>query len=314
MSAAHAIERPELRYCIDALPAREELVFKSLVRMLEHRTHHSWRYSPGSSDLLVIGEGVDSLTLEARQPKPLQVLTLGTKASRRDWYLPLPLRASDLEAELNRMGAVLAAQVQREAVLRDTPSALPSTPAAVNTPLVSILDATNAPQAGQGLSEATAQAQPIDSVESHAKKSASEFSRDQIENKLIRLLRWPPSKLVASTTAVRLATLLTGQPISLAMLSARGKVSFEDCYAFLQALHRLDLLVYSDFPVAKPGFVERRASPRERALADSIIEPGAGFLPSRPPREAHTTPSLSLFERIRRRLVQGLGATPKSRA
>lgn len=99
---ASAAPKGVRKFSIEGLPAREELVFKSLVRLLSHRGRFEWVYSPSSSELRVVADG--------SKPDPQgaqQTLTLGVHDVKRAGYLCMPLRATELEAELERLGALI---------------------------------------------------------------------------------------------------------------------------------------------------------------------------------------------------------------
>jgi hypothetical protein len=93
------------------LPAREELLFKSLVRLLDHKTHQSWLYFPHCTnvraDLLIVAKGIIPPADVSQNGSLQQVLTLAVSGSTRDFFLCLPLRANELEAELNRLGGLI---------------------------------------------------------------------------------------------------------------------------------------------------------------------------------------------------------------
>ena len=57
-----------------------------------------------------------------------------------------------------------------------------------------------------------------------------------------RLLRWPPTSLINTPARMRLATLLTGKPQTLAMLQLRSGQPLADCRVFLSDLERTGLL------------------------------------------------------------------------
>ena len=98
-------EKNERSYSLQGLPDRDALVFKSMVRLLSHRTKYTWVYSPSSTELLVMAEGKPP---PAGQPMvSQQLLTLGTASLKRPSYLQIPLHANDLEIELNRLGALI---------------------------------------------------------------------------------------------------------------------------------------------------------------------------------------------------------------
>lgn len=95
----------ERSYSIEGLVNRDVLIFKSMLRLLSHRTAHVWLYVPYSTELRVVAEGVtvDVDPLKCAQ----QVLTLGTATVKRQLYLQMPLHANELETALNQVGAMI---------------------------------------------------------------------------------------------------------------------------------------------------------------------------------------------------------------
>lgn len=102
--------RSQRKFSVSGLNSREELVLKSFVRLLEHRTHHAWQYAPMTAELCFASEGAKQLRLPAQHVQ--QILTLGTSPSNRPGYLQMPLHAHELEAELNRLGALIVPVAQ----------------------------------------------------------------------------------------------------------------------------------------------------------------------------------------------------------
>ena len=106
-AAIAAAARHERSYSLEGLPDREVLVFKSMVRLLGHRTHCQWVYSPFSTELRVMADGLPTAS-STQSPLVQQVLTLGAGNVQRQSYLRLPLHANELEDELNRLGVLIA--------------------------------------------------------------------------------------------------------------------------------------------------------------------------------------------------------------
>lgn len=93
-------------FSVEGLLDREVLVFKSMVRLLGHRTNYAWVYSPVSTELRVVAEG---WPLPGASPSIFQqVLVLGHTNAKQHGYLCMPLHACELEVELNRLGALIA--------------------------------------------------------------------------------------------------------------------------------------------------------------------------------------------------------------
>ncbi len=108
-SASPRDRRPLLSFSIEGLPARDELLFKSLVRLLDHRTHQHWAWQVEGADLRVVGDRAAVLSAEAADSPlpPVPLLTVGDTPPPRGPFLRLPLHADALEAMLNRLGAMV---------------------------------------------------------------------------------------------------------------------------------------------------------------------------------------------------------------
>lgn len=99
--------RSALSFSVEGLSSRDEILFKSLVRVLDHLTIQKWIYrSPSADDrvdLLVVAEWVQPTAYKFAHPVQQPVLTIG-KGPDRDRYLPWPVQPQRLQAELNRIG------------------------------------------------------------------------------------------------------------------------------------------------------------------------------------------------------------------
>lgn len=102
------IERSSLTFCVEGLHAREELLFKAFVRLLDHLTHQQWTYHPASAharvDLLVVADGLEPTYSLNPGGSPQPVLRLGTTGVNGNGVLSWPLKPDALEKELNRLG------------------------------------------------------------------------------------------------------------------------------------------------------------------------------------------------------------------
>ncbi len=111
--AATVVSRSNFSFSVEGLAPREELLFKSLVRLLGHCTHHGWFYTPERSaeqlDLRVLSEPVAARLTPAPGPLFQAVLTVGVVERNERGYLTFPLHANVLEAELNRLGSLIEA-------------------------------------------------------------------------------------------------------------------------------------------------------------------------------------------------------------
>jgi hypothetical protein len=221
------LAKPLLTYSVHGLPVREVLMLKSMVRLLIHRTPHHWVYSAQSSQLRVVAENIPAAQATTHAHAAQQLLTLGTLTTanhQRQGYLCLPLRASELELELNRLGVV------------------------INTSL-------------QGRQAAAMKVEHLGHTEP------------------VRMLRWPPAHLLQAPGRLKLATLMTGQSLTVAALQLRSGQPLVTCKNFLDDLQSARLL-----QIEKP------------ALA--AMQPASALPVSRPAPPA-TTPGL--FARIRLR-------------
>ncbi len=169
-----------LSYSVEGLSSREELLFKSLVRMLNHCTEQIWNYDPHSADLLVQAKG--SSVPPAMSQTVQQVLTVCAYGEEAECCVTLPLHFNQLEKQLNRLGTLL--------------------------------------------------------LEARAQASTPEQPASQV----LVLRRWPQLALLTAPGRMQLATLLTGQPLTLAALQQRSGQPLANCMAFVAELRLADLL------------------------------------------------------------------------
>lgn len=135
-------QRALLSFSVEGLPPREELLFKSLVRLLDHRTHQHWAWKVDRADLRVVGQALPPVGNDS-PTQPVPMLAIGqVDPQRGGHFLPLPLHADALEQTLNRLGAMVVhardlglvaadtapADDERFRLLRWPPAALLATP------------------------------------------------------------------------------------------------------------------------------------------------------------------------------------------
>lgn len=113
--------RAALSFSTCGLSSKEELVFKSLMRLLDSRTHQKWFYAAEGADLRVTGENTSPQQAESNS-KFFAVLTLGTVTRPQAAFLGLPLKAHELEAEINRLGSLLQPLAKPLVRLSDMPA------------------------------------------------------------------------------------------------------------------------------------------------------------------------------------------------
>lgn len=104
-------ERSTLTFCVEGLQAREELLFKAFVRLLDHETHQHWAYQPPDGslriDLLVVADGHEPTHCKNPNQQAQPVLRLGSAREDGQGYLSWPLKPNALEHELNRLGGLI---------------------------------------------------------------------------------------------------------------------------------------------------------------------------------------------------------------
>ena len=100
-------ERTRLTFSLDGFSPREEVLFKSLVRLLDHITIHKWIYQPASAayraDLLVVAEGHRPTFFKGEQSAAQPILSVGN-GPERDMFFSWPLQPHRLGDTLNRVG------------------------------------------------------------------------------------------------------------------------------------------------------------------------------------------------------------------
>ena len=229
-------EREVMSFSVEGLSAREELLFKSFMRLLSHRTMHTWLYMARPTtlqaefkvDLRIVSDNTVSLL----RPQFQQFLTLGTVLRQGDEYLRLPLHAEELEKKLNLKGNLIMAS------------------------RTALKPSTRSDSSGSNL------------------KVYSDLTVFPYQT--MHLLRWPPTTLLGSTARIRLATLLTRQPLTLTALEMRSGLPGPVCAEFVGDLKRA-------------GFIEMSST---------------AALPARPPEKLTTVEKVhpGLLARIRLRL------------
>lgn len=112
-------QRLTFTFSVEGLAAREELLFKGYVRLLDQMTEHHWHYCEASAlqrvDLLVADENVQptKFLLGADDPQPILLLGVNNFSSSR-FFLEWPLKPYELENQLNRLGRLIKPSVVRE--------------------------------------------------------------------------------------------------------------------------------------------------------------------------------------------------------
>lgn len=105
--------RPILYFALRGLSEREATLFKSLLRLVHHRTRHLWIWRDACADLLVLHE---ELRNTAAQASPV-VLHIGHQLRHADpgcGYLAIPFRAAALQECLDMLGGLIEQRGPRD--------------------------------------------------------------------------------------------------------------------------------------------------------------------------------------------------------
>lgn len=98
----------EYTYTTRRMSMRDDLVFKSIIRILHGQTRHDWHFEPsGTADLMVIGPQAASANEDSHQLVHPAMIRVGCDVSGSG-HLALPLRVGDVLVEINRAGEMLA--------------------------------------------------------------------------------------------------------------------------------------------------------------------------------------------------------------
>ncbi|WP_225783770.1 hypothetical protein [Xenophilus sp. Marseille-Q4582] len=108
MPIPHAAPRRlALSYSVEGLSVRDDLLLKSLVRVLDHRSHQQWQCLVQGGDLRVSGAPFGSSAADGQGGL---VLRMGHPPGEGEFALPMPLHAGHLENMFNRIGDHIAQQ------------------------------------------------------------------------------------------------------------------------------------------------------------------------------------------------------------
>lgn len=207
-TASQGAARATFHFAFDGVPDKEQTLFKSFVRLLQHRTHQTWLPAQGGTVHLMVVMDHHAL---ASHPST-GILVLGTQAARRAHYVCLPIHADELETELNVMGGALLAR----------------------------------------------------------REGASSAPQPLVPGERVRLLRWPSPTLLASRDHIRLATLMTGRPMTLQEVQQRSGVDGSVCSDFMHALDHAGVLEHEAPTMPAPLDMPRRAVVPPPGLIDRI--------------------------------------------
>ena len=223
-----------LRYSIKGLELRDEILLKSLIRLLSHRTEHQWVCATEQADLEVTGSLPDPASgphQDDAQP-PTRLIMAHDAPAEAQHFLRLPLHVNELELKLNQLGRLIA---KAPALLWNATPA--TTQATTTTP-------------------ALTRPKSLPDSKPHITTPALTY----------RLQRWPQAFLLTSSERLKLATLLTVRPLSLAALQERSGQTQQACESFVNDLQNAGVLQPSaalspSSPTLKQAVPQRAAAP-----------------------------------------------------
>jgi hypothetical protein len=195
-----ALANSAYSFTLRQVTPRDELVFKSAVRVLQGKTCHQWLYTNDrqAADLVVLGDFLPDRA--PRMEEPIAPNTLRISATVREGFdgLSLPLRIDDVLAQLDKAGRQIA---KHEAARRPVAKTALTPPA-----------------------------------------RASQHDRTPTNVRVV-LTRWPEVALLQRDIRyLKLAAILTGQPVSIAELAARTQFPIQLCRGFVDALKACQLV------------------------------------------------------------------------
>lgn len=232
-----------LRYSIQGLEPRDEILLKSLIRLLSHRTEHQWVCATGQAHLEVMGNPPDPASGQPQDEaqQATRLIMAHAAPPETQHFLRLPLHVNELELKLNQLGRLIA----------KAPTLLcNATPATTRT-----LAQVSPPDATPPTTPATAAPAPT-----------------------YRLQRWPHAFLLTSSERLKLASLLTVRPLSLTALQERSGQTRQACEGFLHDLQSAGFLQPSVALSAEPQALPQAAPQAMSALVQQRAAVPLGLL------------------------------------
>lgn len=112
-----------LGFSVEELSARDELLVKSLVRLLGHRTLQHWVFQPDPARAALRILDAEAIPAQVGLPGSAPVLLVGRSDPGRGPFLRLPPHADEFERVLNQLGTqILQARVQGAAAQAPAPA------------------------------------------------------------------------------------------------------------------------------------------------------------------------------------------------
>lgn len=324
--------RLALSFDILGLPAREAILLKSFIRLLDNRTNQHWVYrsSPESQApvLTFLAEDDELADMAVHSTAPDKKLRMGVMEIGVVASLSRPLRTDDLELQLNRLGDLV--QQARTGIETMMPTVtgfgdlqpLPELRTAPKPPKLPKLPTwEHAPAPKQAMALASMMSLPLDPMKTTpmrvevAKPVLAELNTPAVTAvaapepapkpapayahppaaELFRLLRWPHTSLLRTPEQSKLASYMLGMPISVQTLHMRSRQPVHVCLEFINELRRMGFVSsVSRTETVDPMF--GAAAPAKPAVPKPM--------PSNEPSQARMAKdtAVSLFSRIRKRL------------
>lgn len=215
-TALPANPRRHFTFSTANLRPRDEMVFKTLLRLLQPQLVHHWEYAAQGGLLLLWGDATLQDLAQGQAAAPPEhagvTLLLGANPQHQPHYLTLPLLPGRVQEHLNAMGRLL-----------ENSGLLPSQVVTKSAPLVS---PQVAPLADLHVLQPLTQHQPQPPA---AEKKLIDWRDPTLR---FKLKRWPPHDCVAQASHIKMATSMLAVPTALAQLCQRGQVDEASCLQF----------------------------------------------------------------------------------
>jgi hypothetical protein len=209
---------PSFTYTLRQIAPRDEIVFKSVVRVLQGKTRHVWQHTDGAdANLFVLGTQASGEQTRSADSAGHVVIQVCASAGTNFHGLTLPLRIADVISHLDQAGDEIASRS-----VRPVGAEASQIPAPVHV----------------------------------------------LFNQRVSLTRWPaPALLQRDIRYLKLATALTGQPVSITELAARTQFPLVVCQNFVDALRAVGQLRVMDEVRDLPGQTHTAvpAAPRHKS-------------------------------------------------
>lgn len=194
------VAAPVYSFTLRSVASRDELVFKSVVRVLQGKTRHQWHHTDDrQADLVLLGDHLSDFAPLTDDLGGRCVIHMSATAGYGFHGLSLPLRIADVIAQLDQAG---------DDIGRRSGNRAPATGTTATTTTTTVTTITASRDGGADLSA-----------------------------QRVALTRWPEAALLQRDIRyLKLATALTGQPVSIVELAARTQFPIQLCQGFVDTL------------------------------------------------------------------------------